>query len=459
MINVRGISLIAALAIASLSVGQMDPQRDFVLSGKNAYMLLPQDFVCGPTIQEVAWSADGEKLAAIRMYADLTPAMMSEVLTGKPDERHMPDFEQQIITWSAVTRKTTTLMRMKANRGQIRSVQWISGSSSLVVEAVFTEGPESTRNPSSVFVLSSSGKTINIGQFDDSKPFEVNPSPYKPVVALIEHPPYISTRDGAPAPMDPPTMRFFGTEGALSEAIKMPGQTCIPFWSSNLQMYVLHIERVPKKPSKRTWYVVDRRAMKVTPSPAPPDEISAIGKGNAPDLVVQDMSATLSLKKTGVNAPSVVISAPDAKENELSVLTTDGNRGELSPKNNAVSYLNQGSLVVRSIVKVPLEAYLKAKESALKTRLLNQAKQVALAFIMNARDMDDKLPLQGSNLDQLLGPYLKDPSLLSGFKYTFAGGEMTKIEEPASTILGYIDGPGGRAVAYTDGHCKWINNP
>ncbi len=140
-------------------------------------------------------------------------------------------------------------------------------------------------------------------------------------------------------------------------------------------------------------------------------------------------------------------------------MTTDGTRGDLSPKLNAVQYESQGNLMVRPITIVSLEALKRARFVALKVKLLNQAKQIGLAIIMNSGDNNDMYPSNQGNWQAGISPYLMDPSVMNGFNYTFGGGSATAIESPATTEMGYFDGPGGRAVVYTDGHAKWVPNP
>ena len=70
-------------------------------------------------------------------------------------------------------------------------------------------------------------------------------------------------------------------------------------------------------------------------------------------------------------------------------------------------------------------------------------------MLMYSNDMDDMLPGAGS-LDAL-GPYLGDQSILDNFMYTPPGDlNLLHIGSPAETMIGYIDGPGGRAIAYSD---------
>jgi prepilin-type processing-associated H-X9-DG protein len=72
---------------------------------------------------------------------------------------------------------------------------------------------------------------------------------------------------------------------------------------------------------------------------------------------------------------------------------------------------------------------------------------------MLAMDNDDVVPSGLSN-DQLM-PYLKNQDLLNGFNYTFEGGSLSGISNPTDTEMGYVIGPGGRAIVYADGHAQW----
>jgi prepilin-type processing-associated H-X9-DG protein len=108
---------------------------------------------------------------------------------------------------------------------------------------------------------------------------------------------------------------------------------------------------------------------------------------------------------------------------------------------------------------VSLDVYNNGLKAALRAQAINDAKQVALAFIMCASDANDKLPMNSQDWKNMIGPYLKNDAAMSNFNYVFSGGSVTDIASPAETILGYITGPdGGRAVAYTDGHVRYLNH-
>jgi len=46
-----------------------------------------------------------------------------------------------------------------------------------------------------------------------------------------------------------------------------------------------------------------------------------------------------------------------------------------------------------------------------------------------------------------------------GFSFALSGEKLSSITNPADTILGYVTGPGGRAIIYVDGHVKWEPSP
>ncbi len=129
-----------------------------------------------------------------------------------------------------------------------------------------------------------------------------------------------------------------------------------------------------------------------------------------------------------------------------------------SPDESYVVYQDSGALLLREIKPVDSDLVRKMVLDAQKARAISNAKQAALAMIMYASDNDDVLP-GAEGWDAKVGPYARNKDLLKDFNYTFKGGNVADIESPATTELGFVLGPGGRAVAYTDGHVKWIPNP
>ena len=129
-----------------------------------------------------------------------------------------------------------------------------------------------------------------------------------------------------------------------------------------------------------------------------------------------------------------------------------------SPTGDSVAYMDAGALLIRDIKPIDSALARKLALDAAKAKAISDSKQAALALILYASDMDDVFPGQ-EGWDTKVLPYSKDADLLKNFNYTFRGGNISGIESPATTEMGFTVGPGGRAVAYVDGHVKWIPNP
>ncbi len=139
-------------------------------------------------------------------------------------------------------------------------------------------------------------------------------------------------------------------------------------------------------------------------------------------------------------------------------LTMARSYARFSPNNDSIAYLASGALLIRDIQPIDADLAKQLAAVAAKQKAINDAKQAALSLIMFASDADDVLP-GAEGWESKVLPYSQDMELLRRFNYTYRGGNMNNIESPATTEMGFILGPGGRAVAYCDGHVKWIPNP
>ena len=133
-------------------------------------------------------------------------------------------------------------------------------------------------------------------------------------------------------------------------------------------------------------------------------------------------------------------------------------RPRFGPTNDCVAFEDSGSLLIRAIKPIDPSLARKMKAVADQKKAMDDAKQTAMALILYASDMDDVLP-GAEGWDTKVLPYTLDSDMLKNFNYTYRGGNMSNITDPANTELGFTMGPGGRAVAYADGHVKWVPNP
>ena len=137
------------------------------------------------------------------------------------------------------------------------------------------------------------------------------------------------------------------------------------------------------------------------------------------------------------------------------VLDADPMDQTISNKGKFVAYAKRGGVYICPFSVVDPEALEKVLANRARTKAMSQSKQVALAIIMYASDFDDKYP-PNSDWANLIDPYMRNRELSNGFNYALDGIDMTRIDSPAETIMGSVDTPWGRAIAYADGHVKWL---
>lgn len=115
--------------------------------------------------------------------------------------------------------------------------------------------------------------------------------------------------------------------------------------------------------------------------------------------------------------------------------------------------------MVRRIFMMPVSKLAQAKVVALRSLAVTTAKYAALATIMYAVDWDDQLSDPAFWASDVT-PYMQNADHINSFIYTYNGTRnMSEIRDPKTTVLGYMLGPGGRAVVYADGDTKWIPDP
>ena len=137
------------------------------------------------------------------------------------------------------------------------------------------------------------------------------------------------------------------------------------------------------------------------------------------------------------------------------ILDADPSSQVISSKGRYVAYAKRGGVYVCPFEPVDADYLKKIVATRAKLQAMNKAKQVAVALIIYGADYDDILPPNGNWKDSVY-PYLKNRDMTNGFNYILDGQNMTGIDEPANMEMGSIDTPYGRAIAYVDGHVKWV---
>lgn len=147
--------------------------------------------------------------------------------------------------------------------------------------------------------------------------------------------------------------------------------------------------------------------------------------------------------------------APAGDDSRPALIALDASRGRTHRTNKWVAYLREGSLYMREILEMPEAQFAAMRDEVERRDALQRGKQAALALLMYANENDDVMPGPNDDVVKLMDPYIKNAAAVAGFVYTFRGGTITGVEKPAETEIGYVQGPGGRAIVYLDGHVVW----
>jgi len=145
------------------------------------------------------------------------------------------------------------------------------------------------------------------------------------------------------------------------------------------------------------------------------------------------------------------------------LVAADADAVTLTPDGGAALYRTRdGALYAAPIEKQGAEAFLSARRESWKAQTVSNAKQAGLAILMYTQDYDETFPPAG-DITGIVNPYVKMPEVFqnpetgqAGFTYVHPGAAtISGVKSVQTTVLGYLAGPGGRAVIYVDGHVEW----
>jgi hypothetical protein len=181
--------------------------------------------------------------------------------------------------------------------------------------------------------------------------------------------------------------------------------------------------------------------------------------GTSPVTVVSDITlrSTTSALLQGAARREVrpLWLAASLDEKALPVLiAADSESAELTRVGDGVLYRQSGAAWFVPLVRLNRGEFEAAREGALRARAMSDAKQIALSLTQLASDQNGEFPSTG-DIGNTLRSRLPDAGMTERLVYTFSGGQIDSAAR-ASTVLGYVPGPGGRANIHADGHVAWV---
>jgi hypothetical protein len=419
-----------------------DPRRLFAAGPKEAYYMEPPEAVTKPFVHRMAWTVDGSSLLVERYVAPAgtPPLVMADALQEDRLEGVLKLHPRiQLVAWSPRNRVARTLLDLDPERAAIEEFEPMAGTDQVLV--VSTETPARSGGGAAASVtftyslLSASSGTVR-RVWSGSAPLRYALSPKRPVGAF-----YLSTGAG------PQRIVLFGPDGKPGTPLTLPARARFGFSAAGLPgANVVTTDARGKRSAQ--FRVIDPRT-------------GSLGAVVTEQFFEEPATPPLRVlpwqTKEGTNGILLMAGADrksDMKPNEVGIVTSDGTLPSLSPKNDAIAYVSGHGAFVRPLVKVDRKSYDAAILEAGKQKAIRYAKQMGTAMAMYSADCDDGFPPAGGAGKEAAYPYLRNRSALDAFTYTFGGGSVSG--NPGETELGYVSGPGGRAVVYADGSIKWL---
>jgi len=415
--------------------------------------MLPPKVVCEFTASDISWSPDGRFALLTRTDPKLTPDFVRKSILqpGSP-----PQAETSMMLVDVAKGTSQAIWDSKVAETSINEIAWISNSATVLFSvAGLKKDPQTGEDVSYMRLFSlatATGKVQQVFEGANGESIFLNVSPNSPrgLVKIFKYDP---ERKALNFRMVEWTDGRFGRSCQLTKEFLW----CAINWTTDgsRPIFSKTVFDDQKKPHQED-YVLDFATGKTQ---------KVVGIATYVAQVVTEGILTVEqgsmAVKTGDKTVAVDVAwlKSNVESKQQRALIAADATASISPKEDAVLTFQGGIVTLRQLVHIPKDAFEKALEVAERMKVMNQAKQAALGVIMFATDNDDQYPSCNGDWASQITPYVKDNSILNGFTYTFKGGNASDIESPAETEIGYSQGVGGRAVAYADGHVKWIPDP
>lgn len=451
--------------VGSLGMAQMDPSKELFFTETKAIALLPPQVVGTAIADRAVWSPNGKYLLIHSMEVKL----MGEVILHQiahPGELPTSVPDAMISVYDVQRQTSKVVWKGKVDAGTMEEASWLPNSANVIL-TMRTMTKDANGKPTgedrqvlwNLSVASGQISTILQPEEDEYADLVTDPKAKGGVLVLRKFPKQGSTVSTSARYV------WLSASGVMGSSISTKGTFAygqVGFYQKGTRPMVIARERARDQSLKAIWLDMDfaNGSLKEV---APLDIRGDIEPEPEFRLI---KGGTMSASEARAGADTKVVNLEGAwliakakSQHQSALVAAEVEQMALSPAMNAVFYTTKGVPMVRGLVSMPKELAIKALEAAEKTKIMSDAKQVALALLIYSADYDDNLPSNSGDWMQALYPYTKNHQLLDGFVYTFGGGNTSDIKDPATTELGYKEGPGGRAVAYADGHVKWIPNP
>jgi hypothetical protein len=448
--------LAATLCLATAAPAQQGARMSerFVVTERDAVLMLPPQLVATGNVTQTEWSPTGRYVLAVRN------AFQFPVRPGEG-----PPFDAALVLWDREKQQSRDLWRSRQPGELHAPISWLARQDVALVTvtewvqppAPRGEGAPPTPPPTPQRLLlrldARAGQLRTLLRLDDDA--LVLAAPLAPLFAVQN--------------LGSGSVALFRADGRPGLAVQLPHdeKAMRVYWPQDGKTLIVQTQTPPEPGKAPPAYAVDPLSGKVTSLPKPPPAYVPITT-EEPVLRLKEGAALLRESETATRVRPLwlEVAAPGPRAARTgsgplpvrALVAPDSEWSALSPGGDAVLYLAEGSAWVAPLLPLPKETFIMAREAATRTTRISNAKQVALGLLMYAQDHDETLPGSQDPISDLIMPYTKTDAIFDGLVYTFSGGPLSAVAEPSKTELGYIPGPGGIARLFVDGHVEWKKN-
>ena len=433
--------LFAAALLAAPAITHAAPSPDtqrIVFTEKDAILVAPSQVIASGLVEKADWSPSGRYVLAARTAFKLPAG------PGLP-----PSFRQSLLLWDAESSKSVDVWSGATEADQRPSYQWLASGDVAFGVGLWTPPARPNMPPPAPqeWLLRIDARRGTLKPLFALPPLTIlMASPRDPLAVLFN----VNER----------VIRVLKSDGTLLRQVAFP-QTltpAFPRWGADGRLLV-SAAPMPDEKGKVTgsqvelalelsaggFVKLDKPVADAPPKPTASNE----------ELVLTTTQAVLQSGTVNQKVAPLWLAATANKGESRALVCANAELGALSPRGDSVLFIADGAALVAPLMRLPKAAFVEVRNAALRAQVLNSGKQLGLALIIYANEHEDRLPAAGEPLETLLEPYAKSDRLFDGFVYTFAGGKISDIAEPVTTMLGYVTGPGGRAELWADGHVTW----
>ncbi len=451
-------ALLLLVLLAPAAFAQRQPEQSLVLTASRALMLLEPRTAVSQNALNLSVSPSGRYLVAVQEVPSERPLELGKPAPGPKVKR--------IVIWDSTTGATREIpLPMDVIAGQV-FLRWIAGTEKLLVstpmDVIEVSAPGAAQGHPPMLqrltewqILDAQSGLMKKVFSDDgrsNKVIQIAVSPVSPIAVKVE------TLFGRSGPQTDSTvsLQTMRIDGSWGNTVKLPRvivNSGAIGWSPDGRTFQLEVQTLPDGGDAPT-----PRVLKFDPATGSYEDV--LGPVPSYDKKEPERDVKVTYDVTPLeNFPAKRtlatwwLTSTTETEHGKAVIAEHAMGAFLAQGDKFVAYIVNGTVFTRQIVELTLAQYEQMRDGAARAETLSKAKQVALGLMMLAADNDDTISADFKLSD--LAPYLRNNSILEGFVMVFTGGSLRDVKDPANTVLGYTEGPGGRAVAYMDGHVKW----